>query len=141
MTHDAARRTVLVDRTGVGQYAVRNVRGGTLPIGIGDDDTFTPTELLLAAIGSCTAIDVDSITARRAAPQSFEVQVDANKIRDDSGNRLTDIEVTFRIVFPNGEAGDEARKVLPDAVRRSHDRLCTVGRTVLTGSPITTHID
>jgi putative redox protein len=31
--------------------------------------------------------------------------------------------------------------VLPDAVRKSHDRLCTVGRTVELPSPITTHIN
>jgi len=30
---------------------------------------------------------------------------------------------------------------LPDAVKKSHDRLCTVGRTVETGTPITTKIE
>src|SRR5690606_10530643 len=115
-------------------------RGGTLLIGTGDDAEFTPTELLLAALGSCTAIDVDALTSRRAEPESFEVQVDANKVRDASGNRLTDIEVTFRVVFPDGEAGDAARELLPEMVKRSHDRLCTVSRTIELGTPITTRI-
>jgi putative redox protein len=61
--------------------------------------------------------------------------------RDSSGNRLTDIQVTFQITFPAGEPGDSARTVLPDAVKRSHDRLCTVGRTVEIGTPITTKIE
>ena len=38
--------------------------------------------------------------------------------------------------FPHGEADDAARAVLPEAVRRSHDRLCTVSRTVELGTPV-----
>jgi hypothetical protein len=44
-------------------------------------------------------------------------------------------------VFPAGEDGDQARAILPDAVSKSHDRLCTVGRTVEIGTPITTLIE
>ena len=109
-------------------------------IGTGADADFTPTELLLVAIGSCTSIDVDILTSRRSQPDSFGVTVDAEKVRDDEGNRLVDIAVTFALEFPAGEAGDAARAVLPDAVQRSHDRICTVGRTVEVGTPITTHI-
>jgi putative redox protein len=49
--------------------------------------------------------------------------------------------VTFRIRFPNGEDGDKARALLPDAVRKAHDRLCTVSRTVELGTPIGTRIE
>jgi uncharacterized OsmC-like protein len=49
---------------------------------------------------------------------------------------MTNLELTFRIRFPEGEAGDAARALLPDAVAKSHDRLCTVSRTVELGSPI-----
>ncbi len=38
--------------------------------------------------------------------------------------------------FPAGSAGDAARAVLPDAVRKSHDGLCTVSQTVELASPI-----
>jgi putative redox protein len=62
-------------------------------------------------------------------------------VRDADGNRLTDIAVTFRLRFPAGERGDAARAVLPDAVAKSHDRLCTVGRTVELGTPIATRIE
>ena len=62
-------------------------------------------------------------------------------MRDEGGNRLTDIDITFRIAFPPGEQGDAAREVLPEAVKKSHDRWCTVGRTVELGTPITTHIE
>jgi putative redox protein len=138
---DSTRRSITVRRTRPGQFTLANDRGGQIVIGGGSDADFTPTELLLAAIGACTAIDVDILTSRRAEPDSFDVQVDADKIRDDDGNRLTDIAVTFRIRFPDGEGGDAARTLLPDAAKRSHDRLCTVGRTVELGTPIATRIE
>ncbi len=118
-----------------------NDRGGQISIGKGEGTDFTPVDLLLAGIGGCTAIDVDILTSRRAEPDAFEVLVDAEKVRDDAGNHLTDIVVTFRIKFPDGEQGDAARTLLPDAVHKSHDRLCTVSRTVELGTPIATRIE
>lgn len=129
-----------VKRGSPGQLVITNVRGGELPVGRGDNGDFTPTELLLGALGSCTGIDVDVLTSRRVPADVFEIQVDAAKVRDDDGNHLTDIHVTFHLEFPDGEAGDAARAVYPEAVQRSHDRLCTVGRTVELGTPTTTHI-
>ncbi len=72
-------------------------------MGTGEGAEFTPVELLLAAIGGCTAVDVDILTSRRAEPDSFEVTVGADKVRDAAGNHLTGLMVTFRICFPAGE--------------------------------------
>ena len=140
-TSNPGYRTVTVHRDPAGVLHARNVRGGTLPVGHGDGGDFTPTELLLAAISACTAADVDSLTSRRAEPDTFAVQVEALKVRDEDGNRLSDVTVTFRVAFPAGPGGDAARAVLPEAVRRSHDRLCTVGRTVELATPIETRIE
>ena len=118
-----------------------NERGGKIVFGTGGNDDFTPVELLLVALGGCTGIDVDILTSRRAEPESFEIEVGADKVRDEGGNRLTNIEITFRISFPPGADGDKARAILPDAVRQSNDRLCSVGRTVELPTPITTHIE
>jgi putative redox protein len=136
-------RQVTIERIANSRYTVTNARGGEITIGTGGDgDTdFTPVELLLTAIGGCTAVDVDILTSRRAEPDAFEVEVGAEKIRDASGNHLTDITVTFRVRFPEGEGGDKARAVLPDAVRQSHERLCTVSRTVELGTPIANRIE
>ena len=138
---DSAHRGVRLERIENGRYTAINDRGGQITIGRGDGTDFSPVELLLAAIGSCTAIDVDILTSRRAEPDAFEVLVDAEKVRDDGGNHLTDIVVTFRVKFPDGERGDAARALLPDAVKKSHDRLCTVSRTVELGTPIATRIE
>jgi uncharacterized OsmC-like protein len=133
-------RTVEIERTGLGRYTARNVRGGTLNMGGGDDADFSPVELLLAAIGGCTAVDVDYITVKRAEPEKFTVTVSGDKIRDEQGNRMTNLSVEFVITFPEGAAGDAARAVLPKAVEMSHDRLCTVSRTVELGTPVRDHL-
>ena len=141
MTTSNGHRSVSLERTSEGRFVISNARGGRIVIGTGDDADFTPTELLLAAIGGCTAIDVDILTSRRAEPTRFEINVEADKVRDAEGNRLTDIGVRFGIDFPDGKEGDAARTILPDAVEKSHDRLCTVGRTVEHGTEIATHIE
>ena len=144
MTNSSANsthRNVTVERIESGVFTATNSRGGQLRFGTGSGTDFTPTELLLAAIGGCTSIDVDILTSRRAEPDAFEVLVDAEKARDERGNHLTDLVVTFRVAFPDGEAGDRARELLPDAVKKSHDRLCTVSRTIELGTPIATRIE
>ena len=140
MATDSAHRSVRLERIKNGRYTAVNVRGGQIVVGTGEGTDFTPVELLLVAMGGCTAADVDALTSRRAEPEAFEVLVDAEKVRDAHGNHLTDLLVTFRISFPGGQAGDNARALLPDAVQKSHDRLCTVSRTIELGTPIATRI-
>ncbi|MEV8371440.1 OsmC family protein [Kribbella sp. NPDC056861] len=136
---DDNRRQVQFERTANSKYEVRNVRGGSLSVGSGGDTDFTPVELFLAAIGTCSAIDVDVVTSRRAEPIDFRGTVSGDKIRDpEQGNRIENLAVEFTIVFPEGEDGDKAREALPRAVKMSHDRLCTVSRTVELGTPVTT---
>ena len=141
MTTDSAHRGVRLERIENSRYVATNDRGGQISIGRGGGTDFTPVDLLLAGIGGCTAIDVDLLTSRRAEPDAFEVRLDAEKVRDEAGNHLTDILITFRIKFPAGERGDAARALLPDAVKKSHDRLCTVSRTVELGTPVATRIE
>ena len=59
-----------------------------------------------------------------------------HKVSDELGNRMTDLELVFAVTFPDGEAGDRARAILPRAVKVSHDKLCTVSRTVEIGTPV-----
>jgi putative redox protein len=140
MASGSDHRSVIVERTSAGHFTATNVRGGQLTVGKGDTADFSPVELLLAAIGSCTGLDVDVVTSRRAEPDAFEVRVDAGKVRDEQGNRLTGVVVSFHIVFPDTGQGREAQGMVPGLAQASHDRLCTVGRTVETGTPIATRI-
>ncbi len=131
-----ARRRIDLTKIGEGRYKATNARGGVVAIGSGGDPDFTPVELLLAAIAGCSGIDVDLITGKRARATSFEVTAEGDKIRDDQGNRLVGLRLTFDVQFPEGEHGDRAREALPRAIAQSRDRLCTVGRTVQVGGPI-----
>ena len=60
-------------------------------------------------------------------------------VRDEAGgNRMQNLTVVLTATFPAGADGDRARDMLPRALRQSHDRLCTVSRTVEHGSPVST---
>ncbi|GAA2741185.1 hypothetical protein GCM10009868_06370 [Terrabacter aerolatus] len=136
--HDLRR--VTLTRDSVGRYTARNDRGGSITLSSGTDE-LSPVELLLAGIAGCTAVDVDTVTTRRAEPEQFEIEVTADKVKDEHGNHLQDIEVRFRVRFPDGDAGDAAREMLPKLVKRSHDEWCTVSRTVELGQKVTTTVE
>ena len=92
--------------------------------------------MLLAAIAGCSAIDVDLIAGKRATAESFRVTASGDKVRDEQGNHLVNLSVTFDVTFPEGEAGDAARGVMPRALEQTRDRLCSVSRTVALGEPV-----
>lgn len=140
MTNPEAMRSVTISRTSAGKFRATNARGGTFDFGSGGDDQFTPVELLLTAIAGCSAIDVDILTSRRSEPTTFDVTASGEKLRDEQHNHMGPITVRFEVSFPEGAEGDAARSVYPDAVERSHDRLCTVSRTVQLGADVTMQI-
>lgn len=131
-------RRVELSKIGEHRYQAHNSRGGSITFGEGEDPDFTPVELLLAGLAGCGAIDIDYITGKRAPFVSFRARAEGTKVRDEGGNHLVDIRVTFDVAFPEGEGGDAARDILPSALQRSHDRLCTVSRTVELGTPVQT---
>ena len=132
--------SVTITRTSLAQYRATNANGATLDFGSGDPTRFSPVELLLAAIGGCSSVDVDHMTSRRAEPEAFDVVVSGTK-STEGGNRMTDLEVTFRLRFPEGAAGDAARARVPAAVKASHDSACTVSRTIELGAPVAMTIE
>jgi uncharacterized OsmC-like protein len=138
---DDTERSITIERTALHRFRATNTRGGTLEFGDGEGVAFSPVDLFLAAIAGCTALDVEYITAKREIPSRFDARIRTDKVRDDDGNHLTNIVLRFEIEFPDGAGGDAAREILPSAVQRSHDRLCTVSRTVELGTPVTVQLD
>ncbi len=134
MAGDDTERSVELTRTAPSRYTATNVRGTTLSIGDGSTDDFTPVELLLVALAGCTALTVDPLVARRAEPETFDVRTRADKIRDEQGNHLVDLRMIFDVAFPEGADGDRARELLPDAIVKAEERLCTVSRTLALGA-------
>jgi putative redox protein len=131
-------RSIALTKIGPNRFKATNDRGGETFMGRGGDDPdFTPVELLLAAIAGCSAIDVDMITGKRAHATGFELTAEGQKVRDEQGNHLTGLRLSFDVQFPEGPEGDAAREALPRAIAQSRDRLCTVSRTVQLGEDIT----
>ena len=125
--------SVTLTRRDLMAYEATNGRGASIQVG--GDGNFSPVELLLAAIAGCPAVDVDVMTSRRAEPEVFEVVASGDKVTE-GGNHMEDLTVTFRLRFPEGADGDKARARIEPAVKASHERDCTVSRTVELGTPI-----
>jgi uncharacterized OsmC-like protein len=135
-TSPGTLRTVDLTIMGEGRFKATNVRGGVLPIGQGEDPDFTPVELLLAALAGCGAIDLEWVTKKRAPFSAFAARAEGHKVRDEQGTHLVQLSVTLDVAFPEGEGGDQAREVVPRTLQQIQDRLCTVGRTVSIGEPV-----
>lgn len=133
---DPTYRSVHLTSRGDFRFEATNARGGVLRLGQGDDEEFTPVELLLAALAGCGAIDLEHLTGKRAEFASFAARAEGHKVRDEGGNHMVDLRVVLDVTFPEGEAGDAARAVLERSIRQVRDRLCTVGRTVQLGDPV-----
>ncbi|MCG7249063.1 OsmC family protein [Corynebacterium striatum] len=108
-------RTYGVDVTRIGptHYRATNEEGASLDFGRGEG-LLTPVELLLAAVAGCSAVDVDVVTSRRAEPEAFDVHV----------------EVGFTLRFPDTPEGRQAQSMVDNLIRISHEKDCTVSRTV-----------
>ena len=134
---DETLRSVDITRIGPARFKATNARGGETFFGTGGDDPdFTPVELLLAAIAGCSALDVEAITHKRTTSTRFDVRAEGQKVRDEHGNHLTGLRVSFEVEFPEGPDGDAARDRVQSAIAMSRDRLCTVSRTVQLGQDV-----
>jgi putative redox protein len=129
-------RSIDLHQIGEHRWKATNSRGGGVSIGPGGDPDFTPVELPLAALAGCGAADLDHIAGKRAPFETFLARAEGHKVRDEGGNHLVQLRVTFDVSFPAGDDGDAAREILPRTLQQIQDRLCTVGRTVTLGDPV-----
>ncbi len=123
-------------RKGPNHFVATNAAGASLEFGRGEG-LLSPVELLLAAIAGCSAIDVDVVTSRRTEPTKFLVRAAGERIEEDGASRLAGVELEFELAFPEDAAGQDAAKLVPRLVQLSHDKHCTVSRTVEHQTPVT----
>ena len=116
-------------------FVATNPAGASLEFGRGEG-LLSPVELLLAAVAGCSAIDVDVVTSRRTEPTKFIVRASGEKIDEDGATRLAGVDLEFELAFPNDEAGQDAAKMVERLVQLSHDKHCTVSRTVEHQTPV-----
>jgi uncharacterized OsmC-like protein len=135
-----SQRSIELSRIATGHYTARNAAGAEIQFGQGEG-LLSPVELLLAAIAGCSSIDVDTATSRSAEPTKFSVTASGNKVSEDGGaNRMEDLNLSFNLAFTDDDAGRKAASMVDRLVALSHDKYCTVSRTVERGTPVTSDV-
>ena len=85
-----------------------------------------PMELLLVALGSCTATDIVIILGKkRQKLESLEVSVSGERASEPP-QVWTRLEVVFRVRGRGPEGGPIDQKAVADAVRLSEEKYCSV---------------
>lgn len=139
-TDPRSARGVDVVRVAEHHYRARTASGAEFDFGSAEGLP-TPVELLLAAIAGCSAIDVDTVASRRTEPENFSVRASGNVLDEDGAKRLDDIALTFELGFPDNAAGRAAAAAAPRSLALSHDKYCTVSRTVEHATAVTMTAD
>ncbi|TRX62289.1 OsmC family protein [Corynebacterium hiratae] len=129
MSNITKKYDVDVTRVDTGHYRATNAAGASLEFGQGEG-LLSPVELLLAAVAGCSAVDVDVVTSRRTEPKLFDVHAEGTRVNEDGASRLSDVNVAFSLRFPDTDAGRQAQSMVERLVRISHEKDCTVSRTV-----------
>ena len=124
-----------VERTGVRRYTGHSARDAQVLIGSEDvDGVFTPGELMKIALAACSGMSSDLPLARRLGddyPATVRVSGDADRERE----RYPLLQETLEIDL-SGLSDDEKARVLT-VVERAVDQVCTVGRTLKSGTTVT----
>jgi uncharacterized OsmC-like protein len=122
-------------RNGDRDWTARNDRGAEVRIAPADSavqPSFTPVELLLAALGGCGGLVVDR-TARGVAHDALRIVVESVSRPEDDG-RIGAVRVSYEIELPEGDPA--AAEDLERGIRLTHEKYCTVSRTVEHGARV-----
>ena len=117
------RMTVNPDDT----VTVTNKQGTELLVDIEGERGLSPLELLLAALGSCSAVDFAILMRKQRDPvEPLHLEVDGDK----EEYRMEWLRVTYHV-----HEGADERKVERARSRVAND-VCTVSRTLASGTPV-----
>lgn len=124
-----------VERTGIRRYTGRSSRGAEVLIGsVTDEGVFTPGELLKIALAGCVGLSSDQPLRRRLGddyPAVVRVSGDADRDQE----RYPLLAEKLEIDLSGLSAADKERLLV--VVSRAIDQVCTVGRTLKSGTEIT----
>lgn len=127
-----------VERTGVRRYTGHSSRGAHVLVGSEDvDGVFTPGELLKIALAACSGMASDQPLARRLSddyPATIRVSGDADRDQE----RYPLLEETMELDLSGLDDAEKARVLT--VVQRAVDQVCTVGRTLKSGTEVTFEI-
>ncbi|RDH74527.1 OsmC family peroxiredoxin [Mycolicibacterium moriokaense] len=124
-----------VERTGVRRYTGRSTRGAQVLVGNEDvEGVFTPGELMKIALAACSGMASDAPLQRRLG-EDYEVTIRVSGAADREQERYPHLDERMELDL-SGLSDDEAARVLT-VVKRAIDQVCTVGRTLKSGTEVT----
>ena len=128
-----------VDRTGVRRYVGHSSRGAQVLVGSEDvEGVFTPGELLKIALAACSGMASDQPLRRRLGddyPATIRVAGPADRDQERYPRLSEELEIDVAGLSEN----EVARLVT--VVERAIDQVCTVGRTLKSGTEVTFEVN
>jgi uncharacterized OsmC-like protein len=114
-----------VERVGEHEFVATNDRGASVRIGRkGQEGSFSPVELLVAAAAGCAVVTSETLILRRTGGDQLTAVADA--VQSESGNEVISIPVTLSYDL----SAVEDAEALEVVVRRAVEQFCTVTRTL-----------
>lgn len=124
-----------VERAGVRRYTGRSTRGAEVLVGSEDvEGVFTPGELMKIALAACSGMSSDQPLRRRLG-DGYAATIRVSGSADREQERYPLLEETLEVDL-SGLSEDEVKRLLV-VVERAIDQVCTVGRTLKSGTKVT----
>ncbi len=124
-----------VERTGVRRYTGRSTRGAEVLVGSDDvEGVFTPGELLKIALAACSGMSSDQPLRRRLG-DDYQATIRVSGAADRDQERYPLLAESLEIDLSSLSADEKARMLT--VVERAIDTVCTVGRTLKSGTEVT----
>lgn len=132
---DGGMTELWVERTGVRRYTGRSTRGAEVLIGSEDvEGVFTPGELLKIALAACSGLSSDQPLRRRLG-DDYATTIRVSGVADREQERYPLLAESLEIDLSSLSADEKVR--LLTVVERAIDTVCTVGRTLKSGTDVT----
>jgi uncharacterized OsmC-like protein len=127
-----------VERTGVRRYTGHSSRGAEVLVGSEDvEGVFTPGELMKIALAACSGMSSDAPLRRRLG-DDYATTIRVSGPPDREQERYPLLEEKLEIDLSGLSECEVAR--LMTVVERAIDQVCTVGRTLKSGTEVTFEI-
>ena len=123
-----------VERTGSRRYTGHSSRGAQVLVGSEDvDGVFTPGELLKIALAACSGMSSDEPLARRLG-DDYKAVVRVSGAADREREVYPLLEETLELDLSTLSQDEKQRLLI--VVERAIDAVCTVGRTLKSGTTV-----
>ena len=124
-----------VERTGVRRYTGRSTRGAEVLVASEDvEGAFTPGELMKIALAACSGLSSDQPLRRRLG-DDYRATIRVSGPADREQERYPLLEESLEVDL--SELSDDDVTRLLTVVERAIDQVCTVGRTLKSGTKVT----